>query len=127
MFAEFYSAAFPAGRRNVGLANPVTRVSKGVCACINLAQKARQSKPPLMYCADWAYNKIPAVTAMVPATAENCKNKIRADNSSFFSLKKLYFIAGKIIVQKLCLLFHWGEFEVWSWIGHLTFPQLMLL
>ena len=54
---------------------------------INLAQEARQSKPPLMHCADWAYNKIPAVTAMVPATAENCKNKIRADNSSFFSSK----------------------------------------
>ena len=27
----------------------------GVCL-FNLAQKARQSKPPLMHCADWAYN-----------------------------------------------------------------------
>ena len=50
-------------------ANPVTRVSKGrgVLVCINLAQEARQSKPPLMHCADWAYNIIPAVTAMVRA------------------------------------------------------------
>ena len=50
--------------------NPVTRVSKGgVCLfdIINLAQEARQSKPPLMHCADWAYNIIPAVTAMVRA------------------------------------------------------------
>ena len=31
---------------------------------VNLAQEASQSKPPLMYCADWAYNIIPAVTAM---------------------------------------------------------------
>ena len=31
---------------------------------INLAQEARQSKPPLMHCADWAYNIIPAVTVM---------------------------------------------------------------
>ena len=53
-------------------ANPVTRVSKGVClfdsSDINLAQKAPQSKPPLMHCADWAYNIIPAVTAMDAAT-----------------------------------------------------------
>ena len=40
----------------------------GMCLFdINLVQEARQSKPPLMHCADWAYNIIPAVTAMVRA------------------------------------------------------------
>ena len=28
---------------------------------------------------------------------------------------KLKLIAVKIIVQKVCLLFHRGTFEVWSW------------
>ena len=40
---------------------------------INLAQEARQSKPPLIHCADWAYNIIPAVTAM-PDGANNSLN-----------------------------------------------------
>ena len=41
----------------------------GVCLFyINLAQEARQSKPPLMHCADWAYNIIPAVTALAKPT-----------------------------------------------------------
>ena len=75
MHEKLPSCKFEPKKCLVASANPVTRVSKGrgVLAGINLAQEARQSKPPLMHCADWAYNIIPVVTAM-PRTPNHPSN-----------------------------------------------------
>ena len=58
---------------------------------INLAQEARQSKPPLMHCADWAYNIIPAVTAMTRATRSNKESTIAKPCQTLFPLGAIAF------------------------------------